>query len=86
MEEHKYPGLPPRHATAKTTKKRWEHHALLIEFAPHQYPRVSNYPMIIKIMMDPKSRNHGSQAGSQNIWGNEGDSNAKSAITPHRRS
>jgi hypothetical protein len=48
MEEHKDPGLPPRDATKKMTKKRWERGALLIEFAPHQYPRVSNYPMISK--------------------------------------
>jgi hypothetical protein len=61
MEEHKDPGLPPGHATTKTTKKRWERRALLIEFAAHQYPRVSNYPMISKNMMDPKSHNHGSQ-------------------------
>jgi hypothetical protein len=59
MEEPEDPGLPPRHTTTKTTKKRWEHRALLIEFAPHQYPRVSNYPTISKSMMDPRSRNHG---------------------------
>jgi hypothetical protein len=29
-------------------KKRWAHRALLAEFAPHQYPKVSNYPMISK--------------------------------------
>jgi hypothetical protein len=44
MEEPEGPGLPPRHTTMKTTKKRWERRALLIEFAPHQYPRVLNYP------------------------------------------
>jgi hypothetical protein len=59
-EEPEGPGLPPRHTTTKTTKKRWEHRALLIEFAPHQYPRVSNYPMTSKSMMDPRSRNRGS--------------------------
>jgi hypothetical protein len=45
----------------KTVKKRWEHRALLAEFAPHQYPKVSNYPMISKNMMDPRSHHHGSQ-------------------------
>jgi hypothetical protein len=30
--------------TTRMMKKRWEHHALLAEFAPHQYPKVSNYP------------------------------------------
>jgi hypothetical protein len=85
MEEHEDPGLPPRHTTTKTTKKRWECRALLIEFAPHQYPRVSNYPTISKNTMDPRSRNHGSQTTYRKSK-NKGDSNAKSAITPHRRS
>jgi hypothetical protein len=34
--------------TMKRIKKRWAHHALLAEFAPHQYPKVSNYLMISK--------------------------------------
>jgi hypothetical protein len=45
----------------KTTKRRWEHHALLAEFAPRQYPRDSNYHMINKSMMDHRSHSHGSQ-------------------------
>jgi hypothetical protein len=61
MEEPEGRGLPPRHTTTKTTKKRCERCALLIEFAPHQYLSVSNYPMINKSMMDPRSWNHGSQ-------------------------
>jgi hypothetical protein len=61
MEEPKGLGLPPRHTTTNMTKKRWERRALLIEFAPHQYPRASNYPTISKSMMDPRSRNRGSQ-------------------------
>jgi hypothetical protein len=61
MEEPKGPGLPPRHTTMKTTKKIWERRALLIEFTPHQYPRVSNYPTISKSTMDPRSHNCGSQ-------------------------
>jgi hypothetical protein len=61
MEEPKGPGLPPRHTTMKMMKKRWERRALLIEFAPHQYPRVSNYIMTSKSMMDPRNRNRGSQ-------------------------
>jgi hypothetical protein len=54
-------GLPLRRMIMKTTKRRWEHHALLTEFAPHQYPKDSNYPMISKNMMDRRSHNHGSQ-------------------------
>jgi hypothetical protein len=61
MEEPEGPVLPPRHTTMKTTEKRWERRALLIEFAPHQYPKVSNYPTTIKSTMDPRSRSHGSQ-------------------------
>jgi hypothetical protein len=60
MEEPEGPGLPPRHTTTKTMKKRWEHRDLLIEFTPHQYLRVSNYPTISKSMTDPRRRNHGS--------------------------
>jgi hypothetical protein len=61
MEEPEGPGLPPRHTTTKMTKKRWGRRALLIEFTPHQYPKVSNYPMTSKSTMDHKSRNRGSQ-------------------------
>jgi hypothetical protein len=60
-EEPKGPGLPPKRMTMKTMKKRWGRRALLIEFAPHQYPRVSNYPMTSKSMMDLRSHSHGSQ-------------------------
>jgi hypothetical protein len=48
MEEPKGPGLPLGHMTTKSIKKRWVHHALLAEFAPHQYPKVLNYLMISK--------------------------------------
>jgi hypothetical protein len=58
MEEPKGPGLPPGHMTMKMTKKRWAHHALLTEFAPHQYPKVSNYPTISKNTTDPRSHHH----------------------------
>jgi hypothetical protein len=61
MEEPKGPGLPPKHMTTKMTKRRWGHRALLTGFAPRQYPRVSNYPMIIKNMMDLRSHSHGSR-------------------------
>jgi hypothetical protein len=61
MEEPEDPGLPLRHMTTKMMKKRWEHRSLLKEFAPHQYPKVSNYLMISKNTMDPRSHNHGSQ-------------------------
>jgi hypothetical protein len=61
MEEPEGSGLPSRHTTTNTTKKRWERRVLLIEFAPHKYPRVINYPMTSKSTMDPRSRNRGSQ-------------------------
>jgi hypothetical protein len=61
MEEPEGPGPPLGHMTTKTMKKRLEHRALLAEFAPHQYPKVSNYPMISKNTMDPRSHHHGSQ-------------------------
>jgi hypothetical protein len=61
MEEPEGPAPLPRHMTMKRMKKRWGRRALLIEFAPHQYPRVSNFPMTSKSMMDPRSRSHGSE-------------------------
>jgi hypothetical protein len=61
MEKPKGLRLPPKHMTMKTTKKRWGHRALLTGFARRQYPRVSNYPMISKSMMDLRSHSHGSQ-------------------------
>jgi hypothetical protein len=61
MEEPEGPGLPPGHMTTTMMRKRWAHRALLAEFAPHQYPKVSNYPMISKNMMDPRSHHHGSR-------------------------
>jgi hypothetical protein len=36
-EESEDPALPPRRMITKTTKKRWEHRALLVEFAPRLY-------------------------------------------------
>jgi hypothetical protein len=61
MEKPEGPGLPLGHMIAKTMKKRWAHRALLAEFAPHQYPKVSNYPMISKNTTDPRNHHHGSQ-------------------------
>jgi hypothetical protein len=61
MEELEDPSLPPRHMIMKTTKKRWEHRALLVEFAPHLYPKGLNYPMTSRSTMDLRSHNHGSQ-------------------------
>jgi hypothetical protein len=61
MEEPEDPGLPPGHMTTTTTRKRWAHRALLAEFALHQYPKVSKYPMISKNMTDPRNHHHGSQ-------------------------
>jgi hypothetical protein len=50
-----------RRTITKTTKRRWEHHASPIGFAPRQYPKVSNYLMINKNTMDPRSHSHGSR-------------------------
>jgi hypothetical protein len=60
-EEPKDPGLPSKNTITKTTKKRWEHSALLKEFAPCLYPKDSNYPMISRNMIDLRSHSHGSQ-------------------------
>jgi hypothetical protein len=60
MEEPKDPGLLLRHTTTKTTKKRLEHCSLLAEFALHQYPKVANYLLTSKNMMDLRSHDHGS--------------------------
>jgi hypothetical protein len=61
MEEPEDLGPPPKRTTMKTTKKRWGHRALLTGFAPRQYPRVLNYPMISKNTMDLRSPSHGSR-------------------------
>jgi hypothetical protein len=42
-------------------EKEMGHHALPTGFAPRQYPKVSNYLMISKNMMDPRSHSHGSR-------------------------
>jgi hypothetical protein len=60
-EEPEDLGLPARHTIMKTVKKRWEHHALLTEFAPHLFPKDSNCPMISRNMMGLRSHSHGSQ-------------------------
>jgi hypothetical protein len=59
-EEPKDPSLPIRRTTTKITKKRWEHHALLIEFAPLPCPKDSNYPMISRNTTNLRSHSHGS--------------------------
>jgi hypothetical protein len=60
-EEPKDPSLSIRRTTTKTMKKRWEHHALLAEFAPLPFPKDSNYPMISRNMTDLRSHSHGSR-------------------------
>jgi hypothetical protein len=44
-EEPVDPTLPPRHMITKTTKKRWQHRAVLAEFAPCLYLKGLNYPI-----------------------------------------
>jgi hypothetical protein len=60
-EEPEELSLPGKCMTTKMTKKIWEHHALLAEFAALPYPKDSNYPMISRNMTDLRSHNHGSQ-------------------------
>jgi hypothetical protein len=45
--------------TAKTMKRRWGRHALLVGFASRQYPKVSNYLMTNKNTTDLRSHSHG---------------------------
>jgi hypothetical protein len=61
MKEPKDPSLPRKHTTMKTTKRRWERHDLLAEFASLPYLKDSNYPMISRNMTDLRSHSHGSQ-------------------------
>jgi hypothetical protein len=64
MKETEDLNLQSTHTTMKTTKRRWEHHALLTEFAGHLYSKDLNYPMISKNTTD--LRNHG--CGCQIIY------------------
>jgi hypothetical protein len=61
MKEPEDPSLSRKHTTTKTTKRRWERHALLTEFAALPYLKDSNYPMISKNMTDLRNHSHSSQ-------------------------
>jgi hypothetical protein len=61
MEEPKDLDLQTKSVTMKTMKKRWEHRALLVGFAPLQFPKGSSYLMISKSTTDHTNHNHGSQ-------------------------
>jgi hypothetical protein len=61
MKESEDPSLPRKRMITKMTKRRWERHALLIEFAALPYLKDSNYPMISRNMTDLRSHSHGSQ-------------------------
>jgi hypothetical protein len=61
MGEAEGQDLQMKDATMKTTKKKWGHHALLVEFASLQSPRDSSYLMINKNMTDHRNHNHGLQ-------------------------
>jgi hypothetical protein len=60
-KEPKDPSLLRKHTITKTTKRRWELHALLAGFTALPYPKDSNYPMISRNMTDLRSHSHGSQ-------------------------
>jgi acid stress-induced BolA-like protein IbaG/YrbA len=59
MEEVEDPNLHGIRMTTKTTKSRWERHALLAEFAGRQYPKDSSYHMISRSTTDLRNRCHG---------------------------
>jgi hypothetical protein len=61
MKEPEDPSHPRKHTTTKTTKRRWECHALLVEFTTPPYLKDSNYPMISRNMTGLRSHSHGSQ-------------------------
>jgi hypothetical protein len=61
MEEPEDLDLQIESTAMKTTKMRWGHHALLVEFAPRKYPRGSNYLMTNKNTTDHRSHSHGSR-------------------------
>jgi hypothetical protein len=61
MKEPEDPSLPRKRMTMRTTKRRWERHALLAEFAAPPNVKDSNYPMISRNMTGLRSHNHGSQ-------------------------
>jgi hypothetical protein len=61
MKEPEDPSLQNKHTTMKTMKRRWERHALLVEFVEPPYPKDSNYPMISRNTTGPRSRDHGYQ-------------------------
>jgi hypothetical protein len=61
MEEHKDLGLQIESTVMKMMKKRWEHCALLAEFALLQYPKDSNYLTTNKSTMGHRSHSRGSR-------------------------
>jgi hypothetical protein len=61
MEELENLGLQTEGTAMKMIKKRWEHRALPIGFALHQYPRGLNFLTINKSTTDHRSHIHGSQ-------------------------
>jgi hypothetical protein len=72
----------------KTKRKKWGHYVLPEVFAERRYPKGLSCRMTSKNMMDHRSRVMVVRLSSscQNTWGLKGDSNAKLAATPHRRS
>jgi hypothetical protein len=87
MEEPKDLSLQNKRTITKTTKRRWEHHALLTEFTEPSYLKDSNYPMISRNMTGPGATIMALRlpTSSKNTRGFERNSNAKLAATPHRR-
>jgi hypothetical protein len=61
MEEPEDLDLQIESMAMKMMKKRWEHRALLAEFAPRQYPKDSNYLTTNKSTTGHKSHSHGSR-------------------------
>jgi hypothetical protein len=87
-EEFNDPDLHDTHTIMKMTKSRWGHHASLVGFAERWYPKDSNYPMISRSTTGQRTTFMVVRlsASSKNTGGLEGNINAKSIATPHRRS
>jgi hypothetical protein len=61
MKEADDPNLQGTHTIMRMAKKRWGRHALLTEFAGHQYPKDLSYPVINRNTMALRFLDHGYQ-------------------------
>jgi hypothetical protein len=61
MKEADNPNIQGTHTIMRTTRKRWGRHALLTEFAGHQYPKDLSYLTINRNTMALRNLGHGYQ-------------------------